>query len=169
MGDCKGGCNTTCTTTCVGSCTGDCTSCGGACSVGCGGCTGCSGCGGCDNTCSSTCTDACNDGCTGQTMTTVYNRMVLSTIIKASEVSDLGNLIRNELTRRSKTPITTENIASSGSSVLASVVNDFYTDINSVNSSAGVSRVASNTKAEKAILQKYIDTVKTLYTTMVSK
>lgn len=102
-------------------------------------------------------------------MTIIYNRMILSTLIKASEISDLGNLIRNELIRRNKIPSAVENSAIIGNSALASTINTFYSDLISVDSSAAISQVIKNNKIEKAIVEKYIDKVKQLYTTQISK
>ena len=167
---CTGDCTGTCATGCAAHCNGDCrTTCTRTCGTGCGYCSGCSGCGGCSSSCSGSCRDVCNDGCTGQNMTVVYNNMVLGTIIKASEISDLGNLIRNELTRRSKSPTTTENVAVIDNSVLAATINNFYTDLKAADSSIDITNPATEDIVLKDILNKYIENVKKLYSTKVDK
>lgn len=166
VGDCKGSCVTGCASACNGSCKGSCSA---TCGTGCGYCQGCSGCGGCSNSCSGSCSDVCNNGCTGQNMTIVYNNMVLGVIIKGSEISDLGNLIRNELVRRSKTPTTTENVAIIGNSTLAATIDNFYNDLKSVGSETGLTNVDIGDKILKDVLNKYIENVKALYSTKVDK
>lgn len=118
-----------CSNSCIGGssgcgCGGDCYTCSSSCGDGCLG--GCSGCGYCDwscyamcqddcsgtctgtcNACTGACVGTCNNGCTGGQMTQIFTNLSLSRLIKASELSDLSNLVLNEITRRQGNPIST--------------------------------------------------------------
>ena len=121
---CSGGCTATCANSCSINCTGGCTADGcTSCKRGCtGGCINdcskfcsygcsvyCSGdcsdncAGDCTKNCTGNCTEACDNGCSGSSNDLIIN-YILSDIIMANEIQDISDYIKNEVTRRGKTP-----------------------------------------------------------------
>ena len=102
--NCTDGCTADGCTSCRGGCTGGCSDeCSKFCSYGCsvycsGNCTG-----DCTKNCTGNCTEACDNGCSGSSNDLIINYM-LSDIIMANEIQDISDYIKNEVTRRGKTP-----------------------------------------------------------------
>ena len=102
--NCTDGCTADGCTSCKGGCTGGCSDeCSKFCSYGCsvyctGNCTG-----DCTKNCTGNCTEACDNGCSGSSNDLIIN-YILSDIIMANEIQDISDYIKNEVTRRGKTP-----------------------------------------------------------------
>ena len=137
---CKNGCSTACEFCstgcgdgCKGGCYNDCaincnSSCSGTCSDGCRGCTGCGS--SSDNNCTActgSCTDNCNNGCSGENVTTIFNRITLNTVILASDIIDLRDIVANEATRRGKTPVSVS--LTSNQRALATIINNIISNL----------------------------------------
>lgn len=170
-GKCSSGCSfcsDSCGTDCQNNCATGCSSCASGCSFSCrfgcsGDCdSGCSGTckSGCSGKCTGDCTSQCDNGCTAGAMTTVYTRLALNTVIFASDIVDLRDLVSNEVTRRSLTP--TDVTINVKDPLLASTMNVIVDNMNLI-SGVNAQKETQNERVDRASVEELMKLAKALY------